>query len=75
MVELVLDTGKHYSNHFLGVIKHIGRGPEDIRNPPKKRRNWYKICLLISIADPHSFFADLNPDPGKNLNADPDPDA
>jgi hypothetical protein len=26
--------------------------------------------VTASVAEPHSFFAD--PDPGKNLNADPD---
>jgi hypothetical protein len=36
MVELVLDAGKHYSNHFLGVIKKIGRDPKDFRNQKKK---------------------------------------
>ena len=30
------------------------------------------LCLYSRVSDPHFFFAD--PDPGKNLHADPDPD-
>jgi hypothetical protein len=29
---------------------------------------------MNSVADLHSFFADLDPDPGKMFNADPDHD-
>jgi hypothetical protein len=35
MVELVLDTGKHYSNHFLGVIKKNRQGPQRLPEPKK----------------------------------------
>ena len=31
-----------------------------------------QLCISIRVSDPHFFFAD--PDPGKNLHADPDPD-
>ena len=27
------------------------------------------LLVMLSVSDPHSFYAD----PGKNLNADPDP--
>ena len=33
---------------------------------------FHPIYLSIRVSDPHFFFAD--PDPGKNLHADPDPD-
>ena len=29
--------------------------------------------IYIRVSDPHFFFADPNPDPGKNFDADPDP--
>ena len=31
-------------------------------------------CIIIRVSDPHFFFADPDPDPGKNFHADPDPD-
>ena len=30
--------------------------------------------LNCRVSDPHFFFADPDPEPGKNLHADPDPD-
>ena len=30
--------------------------------------------VIDRVSDPHFFFADPDPDPGKNLHADPDPD-